>query len=93
MSDQNNNISLLADIGGTFCRFSIIRGDIPDLKDYKKIKCDDFDFLEGAIDWYLQEIKQQDIENIFFAILLPGVFYPKALTGELEITQEAGTFL
>jgi len=36
MSDQNNNISLLADIGGTFCRFSIIHDDIPDLKDYKK---------------------------------------------------------
>ena len=46
MSDQNNNISLLADIGGTFCRFSIIHGDRPDLKDYKKIKCDDFDCLE-----------------------------------------------
>ena len=71
MSDQNNNISLLADIGGTFCRFSIIHGDRPDLKDYKKIKCDDFDCLEDAIDWYLQEIKQQDIENIFFAIAAP----------------------
>ena len=71
MSDQNNNISLLADIGGTFCRFSIIHGDRPDLKDYEKIKCDDFDCLEDAIDWYLQEIKQQDIENIFFAIAAP----------------------
>ena len=71
MSDQNNNISLLADIGGTFCRFSIIHDDISDLKDYKKIRCDDFDCLEDAIDWYLQEIKQQDIENIFFAIAAP----------------------
>ena len=71
MSDQNNNISLLADIGGTFCRFSIIHDDISDLKDYKKIKCDDFGCLEDAIDWYLQEIKQQDIENIFFAIAAP----------------------
>tara|TARA_B100001057_G_scaffold499848_2_gene612132 strand:+ start:1318 stop:2316 length:999 start_codon:yes stop_codon:yes gene_type:complete len=71
MRDQNNNITLLADIGGTFCRFSIIHGDQPDLKDYKKIKCDDFDCLEDAIDWYLQEIKQQDIENIFFAIAAP----------------------
>ena len=71
MIDQNNNISLLADIGGTFCRFSIIHDDISDLKDYKKIKCNDFDCLEDAIDWYLQEIKQQDIENIFFAIAAP----------------------
>ena len=71
MSDQNNNISLLADIGGTFCRFVTVSDYDISYINYEKFRCDEFGSLEDAIYSYLKKIDQKKIKNIFLAIAAP----------------------
>jgi len=63
--------TLLGDIGGTNARFAVTSSGDSSYSNFKKLHCADFDRVDEAIKYYLNDIGLSNLENIFLAVAAP----------------------
>ncbi len=64
---DNNTFNLVGDIGATNARFSLVPLNSSDLKNIKKLPCNDFETFQDAISFYLSSFPEAKIHSACFA--------------------------
>ena len=68
---MNEQLLLIADIGGTNARFALASEKQPYFLQAQTLQCADFDGVEEAIDTYLHSHHIQQLDGLCFAVAGP----------------------